>query len=105
MLIVMLVRLIFNIVDSNLNHNKTFSDENQKFIYKIEEKKRRKDSKGQEIIKGGKNHILVFVDKISSKVLSEIVIIDSYKEFNINIDQDDFGESGNSSSGNICIIY
>ena len=65
------------------------------------EKVRRKDSKGQEIVKGKKMHSLVFVDEISKKQLLDIIEVESYKEFNHISTEEEFS----SGSGFNCKVY
>ena len=45
----------------------------------------RVDARGNNIIKGQKKHVVTFCDLISKKNIAEIVPIDSYKQYNVDV--------------------
>lgn len=61
--------------------------------------KARKDSRGIPILKGKKNHKLVFADQIQGSNLVNIVEIECYKEFNV-VDEDSTPDKLNENNKN-----
>jgi hypothetical protein len=71
-------------------------------LNKFDPKCSRKDQKGIMIIKGKKGHKLTFKDQLDMKFY-QVVEVESYKSFNIDISKGDHG-AGNDNVSCACIL-
>ena len=76
---------------NDTDHHKILSN---KLNVSPNDKETRVDSKGNSIIKGKKIHKVSFCDIIRIKSLEEIIIVESYKEFNKDVSSNDYDEPG-----------
>ena len=85
-----LTKTSFNEINSKYSLNKNVQLRPSLLSLKIQKSdkelfsNKRKDAFGNEILKGSKEHKVSFIDQVSSKKISEIVLLDNYYYINKN---------------------